>query len=180
VEPKRALIDNQGAQTGDQTSRDLAGRDIHQGADANSVLDFLRSYVFEADQRRETALKELNREIRLSRDDMVIIGDALRTVRDRVDDLIVDRDVDKLDREDRQGVLDEALKALRDEQERLRLLVEACSARNRRALIWITIGLIVALLIAGWVAYDRYSAFAMVRVWTGGGAALAWAFLRGR
>jgi hypothetical protein len=171
VEPKRALIDNQGAQTGDQTSRDLAGRDIHQGADANSVLDF---------QRRETALKELNREIRLSRDDMVIIGDALRTVRDRVDDLIVDRDVDKLDREDRQGVLDEALKALRDEQERLRLLVEARSARNRRALIWITIGLIVALLIAGWVAYDRYSAFAMVRVWTGGGAALAWAFLRGR
>jgi cytochrome c-type biogenesis protein CcmH/NrfG len=88
--------------------------------------------------------------------------------------------VDKLDREDRQGVLDEALKALRDEQERLRLLVEARSARNRRALIWITIGLIVALLIAGWVAYDRYSAFAMVRVWTGGGAALAWAFLRGR
>jgi hypothetical protein len=176
----RALIDNTGAQTGDQSYRDTAGRDIHQGADPTAVLDFLRDYVFAADQRRETAHKELSREVRLSRDDMAIMGDALRTVRDRVDDLIVDRDVDKLEREDRQGELDRVLKALRDEQERLRLSVEARSARNRRILFWFAIGLLVALLIGGWLAYDRYTGLALVRVWTGGGAALLYALARGR
>jgi hypothetical protein len=181
VAENRSIIHKgEGNQGGDEQYENVAGRDINHGADATAVLDFLRSYVFAADQRRETAHKELSREVRLSRDDMAIMGDALRTVRDRVDDLIVDRDVDKLDREDRQGELDKALKALRDEQERLRLAVEARSARNRRIFLWFAIGIVVALLVAGWVAWDRYAALAMVRLWAGGGAALAWALLRGR
>jgi hypothetical protein len=171
VDDNSSLI-NQGSgnQGGDQSYGSVAGRDIHnQGADANAVLDFLRRYVFEADQRRETALKELNREIRLSRDDMAIMGDALRTVRDRVDDIIVNSDADKLDREDRQGELDRALAALREEQRRM-----------RRVLFWGGVALLVALLVGAWLLVDRFTALAMLRVWAGAGVGVAWAILRGR
>jgi hypothetical protein len=179
VSPKRprALIDNQGAQTGDQSVENLAGRDIHQGASPDKVLSFLEKYVFEADQRRETALKELSRDVRLSRDDMAIMGDALRTVRDRVDDLIVDRDVDKLDREDRQAQVDAERDAQRAEIARLAKQIED----QRLALFWCGVALVVALIIGGWLLYDRYAALALVRVWTGGSASLLAHYLvRGR
>jgi hypothetical protein len=164
-----AIYDNRDSQSGDHTSRDTAGRDIHQGADADKVLNFLREYVFEADQRRETAIKELHRELRLSRGDTVIVSDVLRTVRDRVDDLIVDRDVDKLEREDRQSELDAALAAIREEQR-----------RTRRVLFWFGIGIIVALVVAGWLTYDRLAAMALLRYWIGGGAAALAYLWRGR
>ena len=99
-------------------------------------------------------------------------GDAatfLRTVRDRVDDLIVDRDVDKLEREDRQAALDATLASLREEQRRM-----------RRVLFWFGIAILVALLVGGWLVWDRYAALALLRYWVGGGAALAWGLLRGR
>jgi hypothetical protein len=172
-----AIYDNRDSQSGDHTSRDAAGRDIvHQGADASQVLAFLRSYVFEADQRRETAIKELHRELRLSRGDTVIVSDVLRTVRDRVDDLIVDRDVDKLDREDRQSALDGILAAHKQEIAALR----AEQRRTRRVLFWFGVGIIAALAVAAWLTYDRLAALALARYWLGGGAALAYHLWRGR
>ena len=172
-----AIYDNRDSQSGDHTSRDAAGRDIvHQGADATRVLDFLRSYVFDADQRRETAIKDLHHELRLSRGDTVIVSDVLRTVRDRVDDLIVDRDVDKLEREDRQLALDRILEAQKQEIAALR----AEQRRTRRVLFWFGIGILVALAVAAWLAADRFAALALLRLWTGGAAALAYGLLRGR
>jgi hypothetical protein len=163
-----AVHDNRNSQSGDHTSRDAAGRDItHQGADATEVLSFLKEYVFAADQRTETTIKEMHRELRLSRGDMVIIGDALRTVRDRVDDLIVDRDVDKLEREDRQAELDAKLAQISAEQR-----------RARRVLFWFAAGILIAFLVEAWLLYDRYTALSVLRYWTGGG--LAWALWRGR
>jgi hypothetical protein len=86
-------------QSGDHTSRDAAGRDIHQGADATAVLKFLQAYVFEADQRREVGIKDLAHELVLTRGDMGILSDAVRSLRDR-------NEADARQRLDRQNDLD--------------------------------------------------------------------------
>jgi hypothetical protein len=84
---RRSAHDLSGAQTGDVTNRDSAGGDItYHGADAGAVLTFLRDYVFASDQQRETAIKAVSQELRRARDDMGIISDAVRSVRDRLDD----------------------------------------------------------------------------------------------
>lgn len=156
------VVDQRGAQTGDQSYRDVAGRDVHHednrvGADANQVLDFLRTYVFHADQARETAIKELKRdlthELRLVRGDVAIQSDALRTVRDRVDRMADDRERERLERQRRQTALD------------LRLLGLA-------ALI------VVVFVLLAWLLYDRYAAATVLRYWIGGGMALAAAAAR--
>lgn len=101
------LHDHSNSQSGDHESRDNAGRDIHhQGADADKVLDFLRSYVVEANQTRETAIKEAKHELVNVQRDFVIVTDSLRTLRERLDKLVEAGERDALNRTIRQGEAD--------------------------------------------------------------------------
>lgn len=148
-----ALHDNRGSQSGDHTSRDNAGRDIYQGADPNAVLDFFRRYLFEADQERNTAIKELRRELERLRDDVHIVSDALRTLRERVDDILDDRDRDRLERQRRQLALDLRLAAL--------------------ALLIVAVALALALLY-----HDTYALAAFGRYLIGAGLSLVAIWIR--
>lgn len=84
-----ALIDNTGAQSGDHTSRDAAGRDIV----SNDPQPWLR-YLWDVDQQRTRRDDELLHEIREGRRAMArlrdefelyqaAIGNALAAVRER-------------------------------------------------------------------------------------------------
>lgn len=143
---RRSALDLSGAQTGDLTSRDSAGGDInHHGADPGAVLTFLRDYVFEADQRREVAIKEVAQEIRDARADMGIISDALRSLRERAN-------ADDREREERQRELD---LQLTDFAVVVSDLTEV-SARQSRELRWMRLWvavLSVALVVAAFVLW---------------------------
>jgi hypothetical protein len=180
VAENRPVIRKDNTQGGDEQYENVAGRDIIHGIPA-SVLDDIREVQMrlvdamerQGDKFREE-LRETRRELSSRVDrakDEIKLHEIAETQRRKADDT---------DRTERQRVIDAQLEAILAEQERLRLAMEARSARTRRVLFWLGVGLLVALLIGGWLAYDRYSALAMVRVWTGGSAALAWAFLRGR
>lgn len=142
-----ALHDNRNSQSGDHTSRDAAGRDIHQGADADAVLRFLRDYVFAADQRTETTIKELRRELARVRDDIGIIRDAVHALRERVDDITDAAARDRIERGHRQLALDVRLAGL--------------------ALLIIIVSVLLALL---W--HDTYSLAVALRYLAGAGMAL--------
>jgi hypothetical protein len=115
-----------GAQVGEVGKIDAAGRDhvtTYQGMDpallAQALAEtqtFLREYAFRADYTREKALKDAALDMRRTRDELLIITDALRTVRDRVDSLVDDRDRERQERKERQELTDwrEQSRARRD------------------------------------------------------------------
>lgn len=101
-----SVYDASGSQSGDHHIGQVGQTITNQGASPDRVLDFLRSYVFEADQRRETAIKELRDEASRLREDMHIVSDAVRSVRRRVDDIIDEAERDQQARVTRQRALD--------------------------------------------------------------------------
>lgn len=102
-----AVYDKGSSQGGDEHIENLAGGNIeHHGANADKVLDFLQRYVFEADQARETAIKEVRAELQRVHGDIRIMADALRTVRDRADDLVDAAATDAAERTVRQAMAD--------------------------------------------------------------------------
>lgn len=121
-------------QVGEQQNT-VAGGDINQGANADAVLEFLRDYVFEADQQRETTIKNVGNELRRTRDEVAIVSDAVRSVRDRMDD-------DDHDRRQRQAQLDAALSELHRGQR-----------IARRWLAGITAVLAAALAVVAWLLW---------------------------
>jgi hypothetical protein len=140
------------SQSGDHTSRDAAGRDItHIGIDGDTLLRHL-------DGERQ------------SRDAMV---DALERVWGRLD--AMDVSARKADR-------DAALERGIDFEARIKRQYELDRqlAILRRWLGGLTIAVAVALAVALALAWDRLAALALLRIWLGGGAALAWALVRGR
>ena len=56
-------MDLRGSQTGDVQTGDVAGRDVHHGADADGLLAFLRDYVFLDEQRREERQAHLDKRL---------------------------------------------------------------------------------------------------------------------
>ena len=143
---RRSVLDFSRGQTGDVATGDNAGGNITHGADATEVLAFLREYVFKADQARETAIKELARELVYARGDMGILSDAVRAVRDQVDDLVNAAQLDAKERPARQLALDHQLTIA------------------RRWLAGLTIALLVALAVVALLALDRYVLIA-ARAW---------------
>lgn len=129
-----STVDATGQQVGDQQIT-AAGRDLTQGANADAVLEFLRDYVFEADQQRETTIKNVGNELRRTRDEVAIVSDAVRSVRDRMDD-------DDHDRRQRQAQLDAALSELHRGQR-----------IARRWLAGITAVLAVAAAVVAWLLW---------------------------
>ncbi len=144
---RRAVLDFSRGQTGDVATGDNAGGNITHGADATEVLNFLREYVFEADQKRETANKELARQLAYARGDMGILSDAVRAVRDQVDDLVNAAEADAAQRPARQLALDHQL------------------AVARRWLAGLTIALLVALAVVALLVLDRYVFIGVARAW---------------
>jgi len=144
---RRSVLDFSRGQTGDVATGDNAGGNITHGADATEVLAFLRSYVFEADQKRETAIKDLARELVYTRGDMGILSDAVRAVRDQVDDLVNAAEADARQRPARQAELDRQLTIA------------------RRWLAGLTIALLVALAVVAVLVLDRYVFVSVARAW---------------
>lgn len=158
-EPRRSTVDAAGQQVGEQHVS-AAGRDIRHGADADAVLSFLREYVVAADQQRETTLKDVQRELKRTRDDMGIISDAVRSVRDRLDD-------DDRERVTRQAALDKALARL---EARASAHAAELAALRRASitggLVLLGILAVVAILVsreAGWLARAVYDAYVVAR-----------------
>lgn len=89
---------------GDQENM-VAGGNITYGAPADSVLDFLRQYVFQADDVRNTAVKEATGALRRAQDEMRILSDAQHALRDRLDRLVDSHARDQVERQQRQAVL---------------------------------------------------------------------------
>lgn len=154
---QRGIYNAPEQQVGEQQNT-VAGRDISQGANANAVLEFLRDYVFEADQQRETTIKDVGRELRRTREDVAIVSDAVRSVRDRMDD-------DDHARVGRQASLDAALAELHQGQR-----------IARRWLAGLTAALVVAALVVAWLAwrelYPPVNVVALLRLALGGALAL--------
>jgi len=144
---RRSVLDFSRSQTGGVTTGDNAGNNITHGADATEVLAFLREYVFKADQARETAIKDLARELVYTRGDMGILSDAVRAVRDQVDDLVNATEADARQRPARQAELDHQL------------------AVARRWLAGLTIALLVALAVVAVLVLDRYVFIGVARAW---------------
>jgi len=144
---RRAVLDFSRSQTGGVTTGDNAGNNITHGADPAEVLAFLRDYVFKADQERETANKELARQLVYTRGDMGILSDAVRAVRDQVDDLVNAAQLDASQRPARQLALDHQL------------------AVARRWLAGLTIALLVALAVVALLVLDRYVFIGVARAW---------------
>ena len=144
---RRAVLDFSRSQTGGVTTGDNAGNNITHGADPAEVLAFLRDYVFKADQERETANKELARQLVYTRGDMGILSDAVRAVRDQVDDLVNAAEADARQRPARQAELDRQL------------------GINRRWLAALTVGFVAAFVVLALLAYDRYVFVSVARAW---------------
>ena len=165
---RRTTVDAAGQQVGEQHV-DAAGGNINHGADATAVLEFLRAYVFEADQRREVGIKAVATEIQRARGDMGIISDAVRSLRDRAD-------ADARQRHERQGELDAALGEFAEALE-AQAADMAALRRGQYRLAWAIVALVVlwllGLFVLALLIYDRYAAEAMLRAWLGAGAALA-------
>jgi hypothetical protein len=110
---KRAAVDFGGAQLADVSTRDSAGGNIiHEGADPAIIAralaetqSFLKQYVFEMDQRRETVLKEVQREIRGVRSDADVIRDSVQKMHVRLNTLVTDNERDLVTRHARQRIL---------------------------------------------------------------------------
>ncbi len=109
---KRAVLSFDRAQLADVSTRDSAGGNITHGADPillaralGEMQQFLRDYTFNVDQGRETALKEIRHELKLLRGDRDVLTGTLNTLRDRVDDLVNDRERERVERRERQAVL---------------------------------------------------------------------------
>lgn len=109
-------INLSGAQIGDVSATGNAGGSIYHGANPAPMVDalvqslastqqFFREYVHAADQTREKAIKEAAQELRHTRDELRIYSDALGTVRDRLDDVVNERERDLVERRARQRVL---------------------------------------------------------------------------
>jgi hypothetical protein len=159
-----ALINQEGAQTGEQSYGNVAGRDnitvsgipidtLMQRLDAE--ITFRDGIVYALQQERKELHTRLNR---------------------WEQDQELYRALERDNREKRQRMLDEELEKQRDELAALR----AEQRRTRRVLFWFGIGLLATLLIAGLLAWDRYTALALVRLWLGSGAAFAFQLWRGR
>lgn len=175
ISRRRAALSFDQAQLGDVRARDAAGGDIvHAGADPDGVLSFFREYVFSADQRRETAIKDVSHELGMVRGDMGVITDALRALRDRANDEDRERESRRGELDATLGELTEALTALADDQ--------AIVRRDQRRLFLAILGLaalwLVGLAVLALLIYDRYAALALLRYWLGAGAALALALRR--
>jgi hypothetical protein len=127
--PPRPVLDLSGGQAADLSIGQAAGHSItNQGADATAVLVFLRDYVFKADQVRETAIKEV-------RGELGMVSDALRGVRNQLNDLTEDIDKTK-------------------QAEVARLLADFKVRRWRQFVLNVWLGLItvlVALMAVGWL-----------------------------
>lgn len=137
---RRAVLDFSRGQTGDVATGDNAGGNITHGADPAEVLAFLREYVFAVDQKRETANKELGRQLAYARGDMGILSDAVRAVRDQVDDLVN--------------------AAARDAAERAVRQLESDRWRAGMSIVLLVLALFVALLFL-----DRYVFIGVARAW---------------
>lgn len=110
---RRAVLSFDRAQLADVSTRDSAGGNIiHEGADPAIIAralaetqSFLKQYVFEMDQRRETVLKEVQRELKGMRSDTDVVRDSVQKLVVRFNTLVDDRDRDLVARRERQGVL---------------------------------------------------------------------------
>lgn len=137
-DPPRPVTDLSGQQAGDQSFQ-AAGENIYHGANADHVLDFLREYVFAADQRRETAVKAASQELKRAQLEMGIVTDAVRSVRDRLDD-------DDADRVRRQRELDHALATLGESLEAQDIALAELRRGQQLARRWLA-GLTLALVL---------------------------------
>lgn len=156
-DPPRPVTDLSGQQAGDQSFQ-AAGENIYHGANADHVLDFLREYVFAADQRRETAVKAASQELKRAQLEMGIVSDAVRSVRDRLDD-------DDRDRVRRQRDLDHTLATLGEYLEAQALDLAALRRGQtlaRRWLAGLTALLIIEILVVAWLV-DRELAILAAR-----------------
>lgn len=142
------LIQHSG-QSGDHTVGNAAGRDIIHGIDG------------------EVLLRHLDGE-RQSRDAMV---DALERVWGRLD---------AMEHRARRSERDAALERGIDFEARIKRQYELDKqlALLRYWLAGLTIALLVALAVLGWLTVDRFSALSLLRYVAGG--ALAWGLFRGR
>lgn len=154
-QPNHSVTNLAGQQAGDQQIT-AAGRDVRHGADADAVLGFLREYVFAADQQRETAIKAVAQQLARNRDDMGIVTDAVRSVRDRLN---ADDDA----RVRRQRELDHALATLGESLEAQDIALAELRRGQRIARRWIaalTLALAVALAVVAWLVWREAAALA--------------------
>jgi hypothetical protein len=104
---------------------------------------------------------------------------------ERVFDLVRFLFEDRQERDVRREQLDHTLQDIRDTIELYRMATTArieAVAKWQRRLTWAVCALVVlwllGLLVLALLIYDRYAAAALVRLWLGAGAALAYSALR--
>jgi predicted RNase H-like nuclease (RuvC/YqgF family) len=166
----RPAVDQTGAQTGDQSYGNVAGRDITvSGIPIETLMQRLDAEITFRDGI-VAALQQERKELhaRLNRWEQ---------------DQDLYRELDRDNREKRQRALDSELERQRNELEKHRNELAALrleQRRSRRVLLWFGAAIVVALIVAGLLVWDRYSALALVRLWLGSGAAFAFHLWRGR
>lgn len=152
---RRPLINQEGAQTGEQSYGNVAGRDItYSGIPIDALMRRLDAEITFRDGI-VGALQQERKELhaRLNRWEQ---------------DQDLYRELERNSRTARQAKLDADLEALREEQAAIR----EEQRRTRRVLFWFGIGIIVALLVAGWLTVDRFAALSLLRYVAGGALAL--------
>jgi hypothetical protein len=160
------LLNQQGAQTGDQSYGSVAGRDITTYGIPAAILDDVR----EVQLRLVDVIERMGHDLRA---ELQTNTQQLSTRVDRAKDEIKLHEIaerqrrvrDDLEREESQAKLDAELAAIREEQARARHV----QLVTRRILIGAIAALALAFVVLGWLTVDRLSALA----WLGGGVALA-------
>jgi hypothetical protein len=153
--PPRSVVDLQGGQTADVSVGQAANTitNANQGADATEVLIFLKDYIFKADQVRETALKEV-------RSSIVIMSDAMRSMREQLNDL--SKDFDRRKEADAEAQRKEAeAEEQRKEADAQRLLADYSQRRRRQWVLNAWLGAITISVVAmalGWL-------YLLIRLW---------------
>jgi predicted RNase H-like nuclease (RuvC/YqgF family) len=163
------LVDNQGAQTGEQSYGNVAGRDItYSGIPIEALMQRLDAEITFRDGI-VGALQQERKELhaRLNRWEQ---------------DQDLYRELDRDNREKRQRALDSELARQRNELEKHRNDLAALrieQRRGRRVLLWFGAAIVVALIVAGLLVWDRYTALGLAHLWLGSGAAFAFHLWRG-
>jgi hypothetical protein len=171
------LVNNQGAQTGEQSYGNVAGRDVtHYGIPA-AILDDVR----EVQLRLVDVIERMGHDFRAELRDT---AQALSGRVDRAKDEIKLHEIaerqrrvrDDAEREQRRLELDAELAAIRAEQVRARHV----QLVTRRIVVGAIAALALAFMVLGWLTVDRLAALALLRLWAGGGAALAFQLWKDR
>lgn len=149
---RRSLVDLSQSQTGDASFGNVAGENIYSGLSPEHVAAVLdREISFRNEVLK--AYERDNREIRARFDRMAKDTELYR----------------ELERDDRQ-------KRQRENDQARQELAAQVALANRRTLHWLialTVALATGFILLAWLLYDRYTAAAVIRLWMGGGLALA-------